>query len=51
MKKAIVIGATSGIGRGLAKILTENGNTVGSVCDQMLATHRSDFESHTPAYL
>lgn len=29
MKKAIVIGATSGIGRGLAKMLADNGWTVG----------------------
>ena len=29
MKKAIIIGATSGIGKGLAKLLVDNNYTVG----------------------
>ncbi|MCK4638052.1 MAG: SDR family NAD(P)-dependent oxidoreductase, partial [Bacteroidales bacterium] len=29
MKKAIIVGATSGIGKGLAKLLTDNNYTVG----------------------
>ena len=29
MKNAIVIGATSGIGKGLAKLLSENGYNIG----------------------
>mgnify|MGYP000863656073 CR=1 FL=1 len=29
MKKAIIVGATSGIGKGLAKILADNNYTVG----------------------
>lgn len=46
MKKAIVIGGSSGIGRELAKILSENGYIVGIMARrvQLLEELRKDVE-------
>jgi short-subunit dehydrogenase len=44
MKKAIIIGATSGIGKELAKLLTENGYLVG-ITGRRIAYRNSKRES------
>ncbi|WP_368294441.1 SDR family NAD(P)-dependent oxidoreductase [Dehalobacter sp. TBBPA1] len=51
MKKAIVIGATSGIGRELAKILAENNYIVGLTGRRMELLHELQKEIITESYI